>query len=199
MKKKMLSLALMTIFISLMALGSAAYFTVEGRATNVITTGEVVLTLDEHLAEGDWTEVKEGDVTVAYHFNDLVMPGVTVDKNPTVTNSGTQPFWLRAQVVVSVESADGQPMSSEYVQLLAQDETVWTAREEDDGWDYYTAIVTPGQEIALFDGVKLAEETPNEYQSSRVTITVRAQAVQSKNNDSGTVLEIQGWPMDEQQ
>lgn len=194
MKKKMLSLALMTIFISLMALGSAAYFTVEGRATNVITTGEVVLTLDEHLAEGDWTEVKEGDVTVAYHFNDLVMPGVTVDKNPTVTNSGTQPFWLRAQVVVSVESADGQPMSTEYVQLLGQEETVWTAREEDDGWDYYTAIVTPGQEITLFDGVKLAEETPNEYQSSRVTITVRAQAVQSKNNDSGTVLEIQGWP-----
>lgn len=194
MKKKLLSLALMTIFISLMALGSAAYFTVEGRATNMITTGEVSLTLDEHLAEGDWTEVKEDDVTVAYHFNGLVMPGVTVDKNPTVTNSGTQPFWLRAQVEVSVESADGKALSAEYVQLLGQEETVWTAREEDDGWDYYTAIVTPGQEIALFDGVKLAEETPNEYQSSRVTITVRAQAVQSKNNDSGTVLEIQGWP-----
>ena len=155
MKKKMLSLALMTIFISLMALGSAAYFTVEGRATNVITTGEVVLTLDEHLAEGDWTEVKEGDVTVAYHFNDLVMPGVTVDKNPTVTNSGTQPFWLRAQVVISVESADGQPMSTEYVQLLAQDETVWTARAEDDGWDYYNILPESSEEQkAIFQQAK---------------------------------------------
>ena len=47
MKKKLLSLALLTILLSLMALGSAAYFTYEGRATNVITTGAVNFELEE--------------------------------------------------------------------------------------------------------------------------------------------------------
>ena len=51
MKKKILVLALAVVFVSLMALGSAAYFTVEGRATNIITTGTVSLSLDEHLEE----------------------------------------------------------------------------------------------------------------------------------------------------
>ena len=47
MKKKILVLALAAVFVSLLALGSAAYFTVEGRATNIITTGKVDMALHE--------------------------------------------------------------------------------------------------------------------------------------------------------
>ena len=195
MKKKILVLALAAVFVSLLALGSAAYFTVEGRATNIITTGTVSLSLDEHLEEGKWTEVKDSNaVTVAWQLNDRVMPGMTVAKKPTLKNDGTQPFFLRAKVQVTVTNR-GEYLPSSVV-LLQQMPSGWT--EQADGWLYYTPegsdAVAPGAEVVLFDGVKLAEEAGNQYQNSTVTITVQAQAVQVKNNPGKTALTAQGWP-----
>lgn len=193
MKKKILVLALAVVFVSLMALGSAAYFTVEGRATNIITTGTVSLSLDEHLEEGKWTEIKDNDVTVAWQLKDRVMPGMTVAKKPTLKNDGTQPFFLRAKVQVTVTNG-GEVLPSSVV-LLQQMPSGWT---EQDGWLYYmpegSDAVAPGTEVVLFDGVKLAEEAGNPYQNSTVTITVQAQAVQVKNNPGKTALTAQGWP-----
>lgn len=194
MKKKILVLALAAVFVSLLALGSAAYFTVEGRATNIITTGTVSLSLDEHLEEGKWTEVKDSnDVTVAWRLEDRVMPGMTVAKKPTLKNDGTQPFFLRAKVQVTVTNG-GEVLPSSVV-LLQQMPSGWT---EQDGWLYYTQegsdAVAPGAEVVLFDGVKLAEEAGNPYQNSTVTITVQAQAVQVKNNPGTDALNAQGWP-----
>lgn len=194
MKKKILVLALAAVFVSLLALGSAAYFTVEGRATNIITTGTVSLSLDEHLEEGKWTEIKDNDVTVAWQLKDRVMPGMTVAKKPTLKNDGTQPFFLRAKVQVTVTNG-GEVLPSSVV-LLQQMPSGWT--EQADGWLYYTPegsdAVAPGAEVVLFDGVKLAEEAGNPYQNSTVTITVQAQAVQVKNNPGETALTAQGWP-----
>ena len=194
MKKKILVLALAVVFVSLMALGSAAYFTVEGRATNIITTGTVSLSLDEHLEEGKWTEIKDNDVTVAWQLKDRVMPGMTVAKKPTLKNDGTQPFFLRAKVQVTVTNG-GEVLPSSVV-LLQQMSSGWT--ELADGWLYYTPegsdAVAPGTEVVLFDGVKLAEEAGNPYQNSTVTITVQAQAVQVKNNPGTDALTAQGWP-----
>lgn len=196
MKKKILVLALAAVFVSLLALGSAAYFTVEGRATNIITTGTVSLSLDEHLEEGKWTEIKDSnDVTVAWRLEDRVMPGMTVAKKPTLKNDGTQPFFLRAKVQVTVTNG-GEVLPSSVV-LLQQMPSGWT---EQDGWLYYTQegsdAVAPGAEVVLFDGVKLAEEAGNPYQNSTVTITVQAQAVQVKNNPGETALTAQGWPQE---
>ena len=194
MKKKILVLALAVVFVSLMALGSAAYFTVEGRTTNIITTGTVSLRLDEHLEEGKWTEIKDSnDVTVAWQLKDRVMPGMTVAKKPTLKNDGTQPFFLRAKVQVTVTNG-GEVLPSSVV-LLQQMPSGWT---EQDGWLYYmpegSDAVAPGAEVVLFDGVKLAEEAGNPYQNSTVTITVQAQAVQVKNNPGTDALTAQGWP-----
>ena len=199
MKKKILVLALAAVFVSLLALGSAAYFTVEGRATNIITTGTVSLSLDEHLEEGKWTEIKDSnDVTVAWRLEDRVMPGMTVAKKPTLKNDGTQPFFLRAKVQVTVTPAHGGEDLPNSVVLLQQMPSGWT--EQADGWLYYTPegsdAVAPGAEVVLFDGVKLAEEAGNQYQNSTVTITVQAQAVQVKNNPGETALTAQGWPQE---
>lgn len=197
MKKKILVLALAAVFVSLLALGSAAYFTVEGRATNIITTGTVSLSLDEHLEEGKWTEIKDNDVTVAWQLKDRVMPGMTVAKKPTLKNDGTQPFFLRAKVVKSVVAADKETAMPADVVLIEFPEG-WI--EGNDGWLYYTPegsdAVAPGAEVVLFDGVKLAEEAGNPYQNSTVTITVQAQAVQVKNNPGETALTAQGWPQE---
>lgn len=211
MKKKLLSLALMTIFISLMALGSAAFFTKDAYTTNIITTGTVSLLLDEHLAEGQWTavteQVGEQEVIVAYAFNDPVMPGVKVEKKPTIKNNGSQPFFLRAKVEKTVvapatEEAGEKIMSADVVELLDVPKG-WQVGA--DGWWYYTKaevsdIVHPGEEITLFDGVMLDPKTGNDYQNCTVTISVRAQAVQSKNQTDGqgkAILDApaaMGWP-----
>lgn len=212
MKKKLLSLALMTIFISLMALGSAAFFTKDAYTTNIITTGTVSLLLDEHLAEDQWTavteQVGEQEVIVAYAFNDPVMPGVKVEKNPTIKNNGSQPFFLRAKVEKTVvapatKEAGEKIMPADVVKLLDVPKG-W--QEGADGWWYYTKaevpdIVHPGEEITLFNGVMLDPETGNEYQNCTVTISVRAQAVQSKNQTDGqgkAILDApaaMGWPV----
>ena len=211
MKKKLLSLALMTIFISLMALGSAAFFTKDAYTTNIITTGTVSLLLDEHLAKDQWTavtkQVGEQEVIVAYAFNDPVMPGVKVEKKPTIKNNGSQPFFLRAKVEKTVvapatEESGEKIMSADVVELLDVP-AGWQVSE--DGWWYYTKaevsdIVHPGEEITLFDGVMLDPKTGNDYQNCTVTISVRAQAVQSKNQTDGqgkAILDApaaMGWP-----
>ena len=209
MKKKLLSLALMTIFISLMALGSAAFFTKDAYTTNIITTGTVSLVLDEHLAEDQWTavteQVGEQEVIVAYAFNDLVMPGVKVEKNPTIKNNGSQPFFLRAKVektVVAAAEEEEKTLSADVVELLDVP-AGWQVGE--DGWWYYTKenasdAVNPEEEITLFDGVMLDPETGNEYQNCTVTISIQAQAVQSKNQTDGQGKTIEdataamGWP-----
>ena len=206
MKKKLLSLALMTIFISLMALGSAAFFTKDAYTTNIIATGTVSLLLDEHLAEDQWTavtdQVGEQEVIVAYAFNDPVMPGVKVEKKPTIKNNGSQPFFLRAKVEKTVVAADkvtGKDASVVLIECLDG----WQLNE--DGWWYYTKkdasdAVNPGDEITLFDGVMLDPKTGNDYQNCTVTISVRAQAVQSKNQTDGqgkAILDApaaMGWP-----
>lgn len=213
MKKKLLSLALMTVFVSLMALGTAAYFNAEGRATNVITTGAVKLQLTEQFSQDDsWTGIEEDGVLVGWRLEDTVVPGVRIDKQPVVTNAGEQPFWLRARVLVTVTGADGQPLDAGAVELLLDHEggsraafptDDWAAKEPDDGWQYCRAEVTPGGTVTLFDFVQLKPETGNEYQNATVRIAVEAQAVQSVNQKDADgkpiedVLAIKGWPVAE--
>ena len=189
MKKKILTLALTTVFISLMALGSAAYFTVEGRATNVITTGAVEMTLQEmQLVEGEEVPYPEDTITG-------VMPGRTVSKIPYVVGEeATQPFYTRVKAVLTITLADGTvPETNEYV-FPNYDRENWILGE--DGWWYYKGQVKAGDKVALFTEVAFAETMPNDYQDCTVEIDISAQAVQVKNNpvpEAGYTA-IPGWP-----
>lgn len=175
MKKKLLALALMTIFVSLLALGSAAYFTAEGRATNVITTGAVEMDLQEmQLKDGE--EVPYPDEIITG-----VMPCQTVSKIPYVVGlENTQPFYTRVKVDIKVTAADGTTeMDAKYV-TLDYDTENWV--QGTDGWWYYQGQVNAGDKVALFTEVAFDGKMPNEYQSCTVEIAVVAQAVQVKNN-----------------
>ena len=85
-----------------MGLGSAAYFTSDGRATNVITTGAVNFELEEmQLVNG-----KEEPYPTEYITG--VMPGRTVSKIPYVVAAPeTQPFYTRVRAEIKVILADG--------------------------------------------------------------------------------------------
>lgn len=203
MKKKLLTLALTTIFISLMALGSAAYFTYDGRATNIITTGTVELTLTETSTDGTVVTDDDGNF-IGLHF-EKVMPSQTLDKHPVVTNTGTQAFWLRVKVQPTMTAADKVTALPADVMtfngLVTEGEgALWATNG--DGWYYYTAPVASGAEVEIFSSVTLSPQMGNEYQDATGIIEIYAQAVQTKNNDiptGGTVLDIQGWPAEVQQ
>lgn len=201
MKKKLLTLALTTIFISLMALGSAAYFTYDGRATNIITTGTVELTLTETSTDGTVVTDDDGNF-IGLHFT-KVMPSQTIDKHPVVENTGTQPFWLRVKVRPSMTAADkvtalpADVMTFNGLVTEGEDAT-WATNG--DGWYYYIAPVDAGDAVEIFSSVTLSPEMGNEYQDATGMIEIYAQAVQTKNNDpEAGVLAVEGWPAAAQQ
>ena len=189
MKKKLLALALMTIFVSLLALGSAAYFTAEGRATNVITTGAVEMDLQEmQLVDGE--EVPYPDEIITG-----VMPGRTISKIPYVVGEeATQPFYTRVKAQLTITLADGKVAETNEYVAPNYDEENWILGE--DGWWYYQGQIKAGDKVALFTEVAFAETMPNEYQDCTVEIDISAQAVQVKNNpvpEAGYTA-IPGWP-----
>ena len=190
MKKKMLSLALMTIFISLMALGSAAYFTVEGRATNIITTGTVDMELEEMQLVGE-EEVPYPEDTITG-----ILPSQKVSKIPYIVGvEGTQPFYTRVKVDITVlveEKVDEAGLK--YIRPN-YDKTNW--EQGADGWWYYKGEVKEKDRVALFTEVAFAPEMPNDYQNCTVKVAVSAQATQVKNNpvpEAGYTA-IVGWPV----
>lgn len=191
-KKTLLLLSLLILLLAAVG-GAYAYFTYEGRATNVITTGTVELSLTEELEDGKWTQLDAADGTAAvtYHFNDVVMPGQTVAKKPVLRNVGTADFYARAKIVVAVTAADGKtPLDGNCLQFDVGSD--WT--DGKDGWYYYNTAMAPNAAAALFESVTFAGGMGNEYQGCTVTIDVVAQAVQTKNNVNADVTAVQGWP-----
>lgn len=86
MKRKILILAVLAICIATLAAGTLAFFTAEGKAHNVITTGGVEISLRE------WSD---GDRTHPFEDMEGIMPGMTVTKIAEVVNTGavTEPIF----------------------------------------------------------------------------------------------------------
>ena len=188
MKRRLMLSGTIAAVLAILALGTLAYFTVEGRATNVITTGTVALTLTE---EGEGEALESGTGMV---FAD-VMPGQVVSKQPIVANAGSEEFYARVKVDIRIVPAPGgEALSADLVRPGIDTET-WV--DGGDGWYYYVGVVAPDASVSPFGTVSFAPEMGNEYQNCTVTLNIQAQAVQVKNNPipvDGTVLDVQGWP-----
>lgn len=189
MKKKILFIALIAICISLAAGGTAAYFTAEDTARNVITSDGMDIELVE------WQETPNGLIPYPDQPID-VMPGGTVSKIVSVTNLDAA-AWVRARYSVIMLDANGKQMQLSDEELsklviIEPDAENWTQK---DGWWYYTdAVATDQQTEPFFTQVRFAgAEMGNEYQRCKVIVDVTAQAVQHVNN-GGTVLDAAGWP-----
>lgn len=181
-KKAVLGLAVIVIGLAVLASGrTAAYFTVEETAYNVITTGYLYMDLVEETTGGKpWPE--EGITGV--------VPGMSADKVVYVENKGGVPFFTRISMDKLVLAGDGKTeLSSEFITVDLNEEQ-WL---EKDGYYYYHRILEPGEKTEpLFTLVKFGPELGNEYMTARVEIQVLAQAVQSANNGEDP-LEAQGW------
>lgn len=181
MKRKFLILSVLAIMIAILAANTLAYFTADTKAHNVITSGGVSIELKE------WAN---DDRTEPFEDRTGVMPGAEVTKIVELTNTGTAPVWVRAQVVLDVVNADKEMLDPKYV-TLDFNETDWTYF---DGYYYYNRALAPGETTEpLFTTVTFAPTMGNEYQNSTAYVEVKAGAVQSDNNGTD-VFSATGWP-----
>lgn len=187
MKRKILCLSVIAIMLAILAAGTIAYFTAEGRAHNVITTGSINITVVEQ-------QKGENNTTVDYPKAPItnVVPGAEISKIVTIRNDGKSTAWIRVKVGTEIELVGGDEANTSLV-MLNFDDRNWTKK---DGYYYYNNPVDPTKSTtALFDTVKFDSQMGNEYQNCTVNINIYAQAVQTANNyPEGGVTEVKGWP-----
>ena len=95
-KSKLLVIMLCMILVTLLTQPSLAYYTVIGRATNVVTSGNIDLKIHEKTENGE--DFPEEGVEV--------IPGDIVSKEVTIESACAHPFYLRVKMVYGVDSAD---------------------------------------------------------------------------------------------
>ena len=94
MKRKILILSVLAICIATLAAGTLAYFTSEGKAHNVITTGGVEIAVQE------WADMEK---TKPFENLTGVMPNATVTKIAEVKNTGASDAWIRVKVEKNIQ------------------------------------------------------------------------------------------------
>ena len=196
-KKKALAMLLALVLLIAAVGGTLALFTREARATNVITTGTVDITLTE-TGSGTPIEDPDGNQTGLAFTN--IMPGTAVTKTPNIENTGTADAYVRAIVTVTIKAADGvtELPSGAPVVTFNIDGGKWVTKSGEQYY-YYNKVLTPGESVDLFNQVTFDPAMGNEYQGCTVTVSIQAQAVQAKNNEipvGGSILDVKGWPAD---
>ena len=182
MKRKLLILSVLAICIATLAAGTLAYFTSEGKAHNVITTGGVKIAVQE------WADEEK---TKSFEDVTGIMPGMTVTKIAEIKNTGASDAWVRVKVEKSIKlQGEGTPDTA--LVELNLNLTDWTQGK--DGYLYYNKVLKPGEVTEpLFTAVTFNVTMGNEYQNATATVDVVAHAVQTANNGD-TVMDAKGWP-----
>lgn len=181
-KIKFAVVALVAIAITFLSQGTLAYYSTVGKATNVVTSGNIQLIIHEKTDAG--TEFPKEGV--------YIVPGDIVSKKVSIENDCEHPFYLRVKMVYGVNSEE---LTAEDCFKLNINEEYW---ELHDGWYYYKGIVEPGETTPdVFSHVEMVgAKIDNSYIGKTLTLTVDAQAVQSENNPitDGKIYTASGWP-----
>ena len=190
MRKKLIAGAVVAICLSLLAYSTSAYFTTEKTATNVITSGDIDIQLQE-------TAMQNGQEVLFEQPQERVkvMPSQKMSKIVRVKNTGANAAYVRISISKSIELVK-EVQDEPDVSLLELDfdSENWTAK---DGYYYYNMPLEPGDTTeALFNSVTFSPSMGNMYQNSTAIIHVKAQATQVKNNGA-SVFEAAGWPASE--
>lgn len=189
-KRKILLLAAVLCMIAILAVGGTlAYFTDTTEVKkNVFTVGNVEIKLEEP----KWDAQGDKDAPAVY-------PGEALAKDPTVTNTGANPCFVR----VKVEGLDclGDAGMIEYRTNYEKGAlgTGWELHT--DGYFYYTevlaseAVTTP-----VFDSIVIPTALANGDGTTEYNIDVTAYAVQAQGAkpsfadvEKMTVAEIAAW------
>ena len=182
MKRKLLILSVLAICIATLTTGTLAFFTSEGRAHNVITTGGVKIAVQEWADKG-----KEKP------FRNLegIMPSMTVTKIAEIKNTGASDAWIRVKVEKNIQLQGKGTPDTDLVELNLND-TDWELGQ--DGYYYYNQALKPNAVTEpIFTAVTFNANMGNEYQNATASVDVFAQAVQTANNGA-SAMTANGWP-----
>ena len=192
MKRRVLGISLVVALVAIVAVGATlAYFTDSTEVVkNTFTMGNVEIKLDEiDNTKTDGTRTETGNAYTG------VTPGVALDKDPTVWNTGANDAWVRVNVTVSKASAWKAALTKHGITDLAtifggHDATKWTRADIVDGsndtitYSYYYNTVVPatnGSTGALFTTVTIPAVFDNGDVDSikGFEITITADAIQT--------------------
>lgn len=188
-KRKILALASAVCVVAILAIGGTlAYFTATDDATNTFTVGNVDITLTEPNWEGSGSK----DAPEVY-------PGEPLAKDPTVTNSGANPCFVRIKVegLDCLAPAGNITYRTDYVTgKLGVDWVLHT-----DGYFYYNKVLAVGDTTdALFDQIVIPTDLKNGDAKTEFNVVVTAEAVQAQGAKASwaavqtmTVAEIANW------
>lgn len=191
MKKKLFTVALAVIIaVTAITGASLAYMKDAEETKNVFTVGDV----DIILTEPQWDATGKAEAEDAY-------PGEPLAKDPTITNAGSNPCFVRINVknldqYVAKYGVDGLiKYRTDYVDGALG--TNWVLHT--DGYFYYTKVLAVGETTdALFDQIVIPFVLENNEDA--LSIDVYAEAVQAqgaKNSFTAvqamTVEEIAAW------
>ena len=181
-KVKVFVAALAAMLMAVISTSTLAYYQTVGTATNVVTSGNIRFVIHETTEQGN--ELPDGGVYIA--------PGDVVSKKVSIESDCDHPFYLRVKMVYGVDS---QTLSAEDCFKLDINEADW---ELYDGWYYYKGVVQPGETTpdVFFHIEIVGAEVDSSYIGKTLTLTVKAQAVQSENNPitDGNSYTASGWP-----
>ena len=183
-KAKLFTTAFLAILLTFFGGESLAYYQVLGTAENVVTSGNIRFMIHETTDQG--TEFPAEGV--------YVLPGDVVSKRVTIENKCEHPFYLRVKMVSGTNSRE---LTAEECLKININQEFW---ELYDGWYYYKGILSPEETTPyVFSQVEIVgEEVDNRYIGSALSLSVRAQALQSENNPTtdGKAYTASGWPQE---
>lgn len=181
-KIRIFVVALVATFLTFMSQTTLAYYSTVGVATNVVTSGNIQFIIHEMTDQG--TKFPEEGV--------YIIPGDIVSKEVTIENDCEHPFYLRVKIIYGVNS---QELSTEDCFKLNINSEDWILH---DGWYYFKTEVNPGETTPhVFSHVEIVgSKVDSSYIGKTLTLTVKAQAVQSENNPiiDGNTYTAFGWP-----
>lgn len=161
MKKK---LGLITATVALGALlavgGTLAWFTDTETATNVVTTGNVRVAIQEN-----GTEMEPGG---GIKFEGPQTPGQTLEKEVAIMNKGANDAYVRVKIT---NDAD--------LDLVFSESENW---ELNDGYYYYTKVLGAGTTTdALLTTIGIPSTWDNSYTDTTSEVAINVEAIQSDN------------------
>lgn len=181
-KSRLLLIAAAAIVLTVLTQPTLAYYTAIGKATNVVTSGEIKLQIHEQTADGS-----------AFPADGVyVIPGDIVSKQVRVENVCSHPFYLRVKLV---SGATNEALTPEDCLKMDIDTRNWTYV---DGYYYYNHILRSGETTpALFTQVEIVgSKVDRTHIGSTLHLSVNAYAVQSENNPAEHPWDASGWPAD---
>ena len=181
-KFKIFVVSIVAVIMSFISTSSFAYYQTVGKATNVVTSGNIRLLIHETTDQG--TKFPEEGV--------YITPGDVVSKKVTIENVCSHPFYLRVKMLYDIDSEE---LTVDDCFKLNINEEYWEFHE---GWYYFKEIVKPGETTPyVFSHVEIVgNKVDKSYIGKILSLTVNAQAVQSENNTltDGKIHTASGWP-----